>query len=155
MRVLLLAAMATALGGLPTASAADRALYYTRPITEADVAGRTLRELAILRNTIFARAGQPFRKRWLHEYFSAQPWYKPGAVVDPRTLSPLDQRNADLLSRYELAVPRAELERRLEQTLARHRYAFVEMTNGPFHAEFSRDGKYVLSADYSGAALYE
>jgi hypothetical protein len=67
MRVLLLAAMATALGGRPAAAATDRPLYYTRPITEADVAGRSLRELAILRNTIFARAGQPFRKRWLHD----------------------------------------------------------------------------------------
>jgi len=142
MRALLLVAVATVLGGLPTASAADRPLYYARPITEADVAGRTLRELAILRNTIFARAGQPFRKHWLHEYFAAQPWYKVKGVVDPRTLSAVDQQNADLLSRRELALPRAELERRLEALLARHAYGLI--AGGRRAVAFSPDGNEVL-----------
>ena len=52
----------------------------------ADLEGRTLRELALMRNTIYARAGHPFRKKWLHDYFSAQPWYKPLAKDTHRTL---------------------------------------------------------------------
>ena len=147
MRVLLLAAMATALGGLPRASAADRALYYTRPITDADVAGRTLRELAILRNTIFARAGQPFRKRWLHEYFAAQPWYKVKGVVDPHTLSPVDQQNAEFLSRHELALPRADLERSLDALLARHVYGQIAV--GRRVVAFATDGNEVFLGEVS------
>ena len=39
------------------ARAEDRPLYYTRALTPADLEGRTLRELALMRNTIYARAG--------------------------------------------------------------------------------------------------
>ena len=112
-----------------------------RPITEADVAGRSLRELAILRNTIFARAGQPFRKRWLHEYFAAQPWYKVKGVVDPHTLSAVDQKNAEFLSRHELALPRADLERSLDALLARHVYG--QFTVGRRVVAFLPDGNEV------------
>src|SRR5260221_8422877 len=39
---------------------------------------RTLRELSILRNTIYARYGwDGYRKEWLKAYFHAQPWFKP------------------------------------------------------------------------------
>ena len=157
MRALLLAAMATALGGLPTASAADRALHYTRPITEADVAGRTLRELAILRNTIFARAGQPFRKRWLHEYFAAQPWYKVKGVVDPHRLSPARPAERRVPVRHELALQRADLERSLYTLLARHVYGQVAV--GRRVVAFAPDGNEVflgeVSTDQAGGSRAE
>lgn len=127
------------------ASAPARPLTYDRPITQADVAGRSLRELAILRNTIFARHGQPFRKLWLHEYFSKQPWYKATGVVDPRTLSPVDQQNADFLSRYEIAIPRAELERRLQPILAKHRNQ-VGTPPSPHAVSWANNGNTVLFA---------
>ena len=39
--------------------------------------GKTLRELAIMRNTIYARYGwDGFRKQWLRDYFRAQKWFK-------------------------------------------------------------------------------
>ena len=60
-----------------TAKSDDRPLYYTRPITDDDLIGRSLRELSLMRNTIYARAGNKFRKKWLNDYFSAQPWYHP------------------------------------------------------------------------------
>ena len=135
------------------ASAPARPLTYDRPITEADVAGRSLRELAIVRNTIFARHGQPFRKQWLHQYFSKQPWYQPAGVVDPRTLSPVDQQNADFLSRYEIALPRAELERRLQPILARHRNQFG-MPESPYAVSWASDGR-ILFADRGGVRAFD
>ncbi|HLL53895.1 MAG TPA: YARHG domain-containing protein, partial [Myxococcaceae bacterium] len=43
-----------------------------------DLPELSLRELAILRNTIHARYGWAgFRKAWLREHFQKQPWYKP------------------------------------------------------------------------------
>lgn len=77
-----------------SAPAAARAMYYTVPITQADLAGRTLRELTLLRNTIYARAGNPFRKQWLHDHFAAQPWYKALPRMDKSKLSALDLANA-------------------------------------------------------------
>jgi DNA-binding beta-propeller fold protein YncE len=126
-------------------AAADRPLYYDRPLTGADLDGRTLRELAIMRNTIFARAGQPFRKKWLHDYFSAQAWYKPKAIVDPQTLPKVDQENAAKLSHYEIELPRADLDARLQAILLRHRFARRDGTA----AAFSPDGKQVYLASGS------
>src|SRR5262245_25089010 len=59
-----------------------RPFYYTREITQQDLDGRSLRELTLMRNTIYARAGNRFRKKWLNDYFSAQPWYHPLATMD-------------------------------------------------------------------------
>ena len=39
----------------------NRQLYYERALTDEDLAGRTLRELSLMRNWIYARAGNPFR----------------------------------------------------------------------------------------------
>jgi hypothetical protein len=135
-------------------SAPARPLTYDRPITEVDVAGRSLRELAILRNTIFARHGQPFRKVWLHEYFSKQSWYKPTGVVDPRTLSPVEQQNADFLSRYEIALPRAELERRLQPILAKHRNQFG-MPQPPHAVSWAKGGSTVLFATWGSVYAFD
>ena len=77
MRLLALVFAVTVVGAVAHSAAADppRALYYDRALTPADLQGRTLRELALMRNTIYARAGHPFRKKWLRDYFTAQPWY--------------------------------------------------------------------------------
>src|SRR5262245_29163821 len=38
---------------------------------------KTLRELSILRNTIYARYGwDGYRKPWLREHFHGQPWFR-------------------------------------------------------------------------------
>jgi YARHG domain len=107
---LVLVVLAVLVLAVPTL-AAERPMYYSRPVTTADLEGRTLRELSLMRNTIFARAGNIFRKSWLHEYFTAQPWYRPTGL-DEKTLSALDRQNAAAIAKYELALPRAELKRR-------------------------------------------
>ncbi|MES2641727.1 MAG: YARHG domain-containing protein [Myxococcota bacterium] len=86
-----------------------RPLYYDRALTEADVQGRSLRDFALLRNTIFARAGHPFVKPWLDSYFRAQPWYQPRAKADLTKLSDADRANVAFLTDAEARVPRDEL----------------------------------------------
>src|SRR5215470_4070960 len=113
-------AVIVALGG-STAGAEDRPLYYDRPLTAADLDGRTLRELALMRNTIYARAGHPFRKKWLHDYFGAQPWYKPLAKDDNSKVAALDRANAKLIAQAEEAPKRPELEKRRDEILGRQR----------------------------------
>jgi hypothetical protein len=93
----------------PAASAAARPLYYDRLITEADLDGRTLRELSLMRNTIFARAGNPFVKPWLDAYFRAQPWYRPSDRQDLSKLTPVDHRNVEIIAARERSIPREVL----------------------------------------------
>lgn len=85
-------------------------LYFERALTAADLEKRTLRELSLMRNTIFARAGNTFRKKWLRDHFAAQPWYKPLAKLDESRVSALDRANARLIAQAEATVKKADLE---------------------------------------------
>lgn len=88
----------------------NRPLYYTREITTKDLEGRTLRDLSLMRNTIYARAGHTFRKQWLKDYFSAQPWYHPLDKTDESKITALDHKNAAIIGAYDAALPRSELQ---------------------------------------------
>src|SRR5215470_1044180 len=101
------------------AAAEPRPLYYERALTKADLDGRTLRELALMRNTIYARAGHSFRKKWLHDYFAAQSWYKPLAKDDNTKITKVDRANAALIAQAEEAPTQAELKKRRDDVLAR------------------------------------
>lgn len=90
-------------------TASARPLYYEAVLTPADLDGRTLRELSLMRNTIFARAGNPFVKPWLDQYFRAQPWYVPAAKIDTSKLSAADRQNVTLISDRENGVSRDQL----------------------------------------------
>jgi hypothetical protein len=103
----------------PAPASAGRPLYYDRTLTPADLEGRTLRELALMRNTIFARVGHPFVKPWLDSYFRAQPWYSPQAKGDLSKLTAYDQENVKLISGAEQAITRGDLVARRDAIRAR------------------------------------
>ncbi|HMW02654.1 MAG TPA: YARHG domain-containing protein [Acidobacteriota bacterium] len=96
-------------GGGQGKASDGKSLYFNREITDRDLEGRTLRELALIRNTIFARAGNPFRKQWLHDYFTAQTWYKPLERMDDSKLTELDRRNASFVADYEAGISKSDL----------------------------------------------
>lgn len=95
-----------------------RPLYYERLLTPEDLKGRTLREFSLLRNTIFARVGNRFRKTWLDEHFRAQPWYKPADKTRIDLLSAIDKKNVELIVQAQEALSKADLERSRDQLLA-------------------------------------
>jgi len=107
--LLLLAAATLAVAQRPD-DVTGRPLYYTREITSKDLEGRTLRELSLMRNTIYARAGNKFRKEWLNFYFSTQTWYHPLDKMDESKITPLDRKNAEIIAAYDAALPRSELQ---------------------------------------------
>jgi hypothetical protein len=106
---------AVACGNRPAAQNAGsrnsdtRPLYYSRPITNDDLNGRTLRQLSLMRNTIYARAGHKFRKKWLNDYFSAQPWYRPLDQMDESKLTALDRKNAEVIADFDASLQRSFL----------------------------------------------
>jgi len=111
--------------GAPSSSAstaapkAQRPLYYAGAIEPADIEGRTLRELSLLRNTIFARVGNKFRRPWLHDHFMAQPWYRPLDKMDESKISEIDRKNAHTIAEYDAALTREALETLRDAVLKR------------------------------------
>lgn len=118
-------ASAVASASTPASSApassttAARPLYYERLIAAEDLDSRTLRELALLRNTIYARAGNSFRKPWLDAYFRAQPWYAPASKMDESKISEQDRANARTIADFDAAITQQELEKRRDEVVAR------------------------------------
>ncbi len=93
----------------PTANSAAPEFYFSRAVTDADLKGRTLRELSLLRNTIFARTGRIYHNAWLNTYFRAQAWYKPTAKPNAALISKLDWTNATQISQAEANQDKATL----------------------------------------------
>jgi hypothetical protein len=82
---------------------------------------KSLRELSILRNTIYARWGwDGYRKPWLRAYFHAQPWFKPNPKFNYKLLSEADKKNAHLIATREQAFTSNELEEMRDLLFARH-----------------------------------
>ncbi|HLL55374.1 MAG TPA: YARHG domain-containing protein, partial [Myxococcaceae bacterium] len=61
----------------------------------------SLRDLRLLRNTIYARRGRPFKSKLLQEHFARMPWYKPNPAYTDKRLTKNDQRNVALISQVE------------------------------------------------------
>jgi len=81
-----------------------------------------------MRNTIYARAGNPFRKRWLNEHFSAQPWYQARATMDESALTSVDRANAEKIAAYEASLLQSELRTRAQEVSER---LAVELSSAP------------------------
>ncbi len=82
---------------------------------------KTLRELAIMRNTIYARYGwDGFRKQWLHDYFYAQKWFKPNPAFSYKLISKADRENAHIIGSKEASFNEAALRGNQARIYARH-----------------------------------
>src|SRR5678809_261539 len=82
---------------------------------------KTLRELAILRNTIYSRYGwDGYRKPWLRDYFHAQPWFKPNPKFSYKQLSDVDRTNAHFIGTFEQTLTSTQLQSRRDELYARY-----------------------------------
>jgi hypothetical protein len=75
---------------------------FDRVMTAADLDGLSLEDLALMRNTIYARAGRTFKNPKLRDYFAKQPWYRPAAA--PAKLTAVDAANVRTISARERAL---------------------------------------------------
>ncbi|CAN1213443.1 protein kinase domain-containing protein [Tumidithrix helvetica PCC 7403] len=64
-------------GSIPTSPTPKYIFLSERPVTDADLKGKSMDELDIMRNEVYARYGRRFRDLELQAFFDAQPWYKP------------------------------------------------------------------------------
>jgi hypothetical protein len=82
---------------------------------------KTLRELSILRNTIYARYGwDGYRKTWLRDYFHAQPWFKANPKFSYKVLSDADRKNAHYVATAEQSLTSDDLRVMRDDVYARH-----------------------------------
>ena len=75
-----------------------------RKLTYEDVAGKSKRELEIMRNMIFARYGYRFKRDELANFFLKYSWYKPttsdGAIVYDK-MTAIEQYNIEFIKKHE------------------------------------------------------
>lgn len=75
-----------------------------RKLQEADLEGKTAKELEIMRNSIYARYGYKFRREDLFQYFSIYSWYRPitsDMNVAYVKMSDVEHYNIDFIKRHE------------------------------------------------------
>ncbi len=87
-----------------TTTANDYSWLSERPVTDADLDGKSGFELDIMRNSIFARLGRMFETPGLQEYFDKQSWYN--RVYSPKDfpsalINKLEQQNIDYIAKYQ------------------------------------------------------
>ncbi|OKH46016.1 serine/threonine protein kinase [Calothrix sp. HK-06] len=76
-----------------------------RPVSDADLEGKSALELDIMRNSIFARLGRRFDTPGLQSHFNQQSWYRPQyspkEFDSSKFLSNLEMRNATYIDKYQ------------------------------------------------------
>jgi WD40 repeat protein len=142
LRALVAFLFATAVVEAATVSANEAIPFYSeKALATADLNGKTLRELALMKATIRARAGLVFLDWWLYDHFQRQSWYRAGRY-DESKLSEVDRKNIAAIDRHVSSLSRAELRTRLNALLDRHRFASSTAYGG---VEFSGDGRMLLT----------
>ena len=88
---------------------------------------RSLKELTLLRNAVFARWGRAFPSReWVQAHFDQQPGYQADPDFDAAVLTLLDQENVRLIADVERRLTATELDRRASQTNDRLERSLIE-----------------------------
>jgi hypothetical protein len=70
-------------------------------LTHSEIENKSISELWLFRNSIFAKYGRTFKTYELHAFFMKQPWYKPSEDFKQSDLSEIDLYNIDLLVAQE------------------------------------------------------
>lgn len=81
-------------------------------LTTVDLQNKSLEELRLMRNQIFAEKGYIFKSEDLHMYFKTFDWYKPQYSNVDSLLTDLDRKNVQTIFKVE-NEKKEELERRM------------------------------------------
>ena len=70
-------------------------------------------ELAIIRNTIYAKKGYKFKRKEYQKYFGAKNWYK-GTTNKQNILNRKEQKLVDIIVKYEKSMKSGEADNIIE-----------------------------------------
>ncbi|MFO0576204.1 MAG: YARHG domain-containing protein [Polyangia bacterium] len=66
-------------------------------MSAADLAGKSLEALSMMRNEVFARHGHRFKSPSLARHFAGEPWYQPQVDDAGPLLSEIERKNVALI----------------------------------------------------------
>ena len=72
------------------------------------LSGFSKKELAIIRNTIYAKRGYKFKRKEYQKYFGAKEWYK-GTTNKQNILNRKEQKLVDIIVKYEKSMKAGEV----------------------------------------------
>ncbi|HWP44209.1 MAG TPA: YARHG domain-containing protein, partial [Blastocatellia bacterium] len=72
---------------------AENKILANQRLTESDLEGLSAGRLRMLRNTVYARHGRPFRAPVVRVYFQSREWYRPRPGYSDADLTPVDRAN--------------------------------------------------------------
>ena len=84
-----------AYGNVPLAAA------FARPLDEQDLEGKSPRQLALIRNSLYAVYGRPFKDAELAAYFGKQQWYQKDPKFSESKIPSLLKENARFIQAYQ------------------------------------------------------
>ena len=72
------------------------------------LSGFSKKELAIIRNTIYAKKGYKFKRKEYQKYFGAKDWYR-GTTDKQNILNRKEQKLVDIIVKYEKSMKAGEV----------------------------------------------
>ena len=72
------------------------------------LSGFSKKELAIIRNTIYAKRGYKFKRKEYQKYFGAKDWYR-GTTDKQNILNRKEQKLVDIIVKYEKSMKAGEI----------------------------------------------
>jgi hypothetical protein len=99
-----------------------------RNLTSEDLAGKTLWELKIMRNEIFARHGYKFKSQDMKEYFSKQKWYKPEYDDVTSKLTEVENANIKMIKEYENNLQKSKPSPKISELIEKQKREIVFKT---------------------------
>jgi len=139
------------------------------PFKRKNLINKSLVQLKILRNSIFAQYGRKFKTPWLRKYFKSRKWYKPGNYNE-KMLKKNDKKNIVKIQKFETELTdglKAESEIYLTKNMKfpENVYVTVKEVSGPkdktvlfshnttYHYHFCPDGRVFKLTDNSSKEL--
>jgi hypothetical protein len=111
----------------------------SRHLTSQDLAGKSIWELKIMRNEIFARHGYKFKSEDMREYFNKQEWYKPEYDNVTSKLTEIEIANIKILKQYEDDLKKSKSSSNISELIEKQKREVVFKASwGPGHAELGR-----------------
>ena len=80
---------------------AEEKILNGTTLDKSDIAGLSVSDLRLLRNTVYARYGRVFDSAELRQYFNNRPWYRPRRDYNDSQLTADDRANVKLLKSAE------------------------------------------------------
>jgi hypothetical protein len=131
-----------------------------RYLTSEDLAGKSLWELKVMRNEIFARYGYKFKSEEMRKYFDKQKWYEPKYDDVTSKLTDIENANIKLIKKYEVSPQEEKSTSEISDLIEKQKREVVFKTpwgSGPTELghiipeEASPEGPMSFAIDNSGA----